>query len=50
MRLERLGFFKEVESETLPVAGVNDQIDVELVLKKKYQEVLVGVLGIRPGG
>ena len=26
IRLERLGFFKEVESETVPVAGVNGGI------------------------
>jgi outer membrane protein insertion porin family len=28
VRLERLGFFKEVNVENLPVAGSNDQIDV----------------------
>ena len=28
VRLERLGFFKEVNVENLPVAGTNDQIDV----------------------
>ncbi len=28
VRLERLGFFKEVEVENVPVAGTNDQIDV----------------------
>ena len=28
LRLERLGYFKEVESETIPVPGINDLIDV----------------------
>jgi len=28
LRLERTGFFKEVELETRPVPGVNDQVDV----------------------
>ncbi len=28
VRLDRLGFFKEVESETVPVPGTSDQIDV----------------------
>ena len=28
IRLERTGFFKEVEMETRPVPGVNDQVDV----------------------
>ncbi len=28
IRLDRLGFFSEVESETVPVPGTNDQIDV----------------------
>ncbi len=28
LRLERTGFFKEVEQETRPVPGVNDQVDV----------------------
>ena len=28
VRLERLGYFKQVQVETIPVAGVSDQIDV----------------------
>ena len=28
VRLERLGFFKEVNVENVPVAGTNDQLDV----------------------
>ena len=35
LRLERLGFFKEVESETVPVAGVNDQIDGEFTVEEE---------------
>ena len=29
VRLERLGFFKEVNVETIPVAGSEDQVDIE---------------------
>ena len=36
LRLERLGFFKEVESETIPVPGVNDQIDVEFSVEEEF--------------
>ena len=28
VRLERLGYFKEVNVETLPVVGTEDQIDI----------------------
>ena len=35
MRLERLGFFKEVNVENLPVAGTNDQIDVSLQVEEQ---------------
>ena len=28
VRLERLGYFKEVNQETIPVVGTHDQIDV----------------------
>ena len=36
LRLERLGFFKEVESETLPVPTVSDQVDVEFSVEEEY--------------
>ena len=45
LRLERLGFFKEVESETIPVAGVNDQIDVEFTVEEEFSGSIGGSLG-----
>ena len=36
LRLERLGFFKEVESETIPVPGINDQVDVEFSVEEEF--------------
>ncbi|MDG1311838.1 MAG: outer membrane protein assembly factor BamA [Porticoccaceae bacterium] len=35
VRLERLGFFKEVGVENLPVAGTNDQIDVVYTVEEQ---------------
>ncbi|MGB2041461.1 MAG: outer membrane protein assembly factor BamA [Porticoccaceae bacterium] len=35
VRLERLGFFKEVSVENLPVAGTNDQIDVVYTVEEQ---------------
>jgi outer membrane protein insertion porin family len=35
VRLERLGFFKEVNVENLPVAGTNDQIDVVYTVEEQ---------------
>jgi outer membrane protein insertion porin family len=45
LRLERLGYFKEVESETIPVAGVNDQIDVEFTVEEEFSGSIGGSLG-----
>ena len=45
LRLERLGFFKEVESETIPVPGVNDQIDVEFSVEEEFSGSIGGSLG-----
>ena len=45
LRLERLGFFKEVESETIPVPGVNDQIDVEYTVEEEFSGSIGGSLG-----
>ena len=36
LRLERLGYFKEVESETIPVPGANDLIHVEFTVEEEY--------------
>ena len=45
LRLERLGFFREVESETIPVPGVNDQIDVEFTVEEEFSGSIGGSLG-----
>ena len=45
LRLERLGYFKEVESETIPVPGTNDLIDVEFTVEEEYSGSIGGSLG-----
>ncbi|HJM59817.1 MAG TPA: outer membrane protein assembly factor BamA, partial [SAR86 cluster bacterium] len=45
LRLERLGYFKEVESETIPVPGSNDLIDVEFTVEEEYSGSIGGSLG-----
>ena len=45
LRLERLGYFKEVESEEIPVAGVSDQIDVEFSVEEEFSGSVGGSLG-----
>jgi len=35
LRLERLGFFKEVNVETVPVAGTDDQVDVNYTVEEQ---------------
>ena len=50
LRLERLGFFKEVESETLPVAGINDQVDVEFTVEEEVSGSIGGSFGYSSWG
>ena len=50
LRLERLGFFKEVESETIPVAGVNDQVDVEFSVEEEVSGSIGGSFGYSSWG
>ena len=45
LRLERLGFFKEVESETMPVPTVSDQVDLEFKVEEEYSGSIGGSLG-----
>ena len=45
LRLERLGYFKEVESEEIPVPGVSDQIDVEFTVEEEFSGSVGGSLG-----
>ena len=44
VRLERLGFFKDVNVETIPVPGTDDQIDIKFRVKRRQQEMLAEIL------
>ena len=50
LRLERLGFFKEVESETIPVPGINDQIDVDFTVEEEVSGSIGGSFGYSSWG
>ncbi|WHI48057.1 outer membrane protein assembly factor BamA [Microbulbifer sp. JMSA004] len=45
VRLERLGFFKEVEVETTEVPGTSDQIDVEYSVEEQPSGSIGGTIG-----
>lgn len=45
IRLDRLGFFKEVNSETIPVAGTSDQIDVIYTVEEQTSGSISASLG-----
>ena len=45
VRLERLGFFKEVNVETPAVAGVEDQIDVEYTVEEQPSGAISATFG-----
>lgn len=45
IRLNRLGFFSEVESETTPVPGTNDQIDVLYTVQEQASGSISATLG-----
>ncbi|MDB9859788.1 outer membrane protein assembly factor BamA [Gammaproteobacteria bacterium] len=45
MRLERLGFFKEVNVETIPVPGTEDQIDIEFTVEEESTSSIGGSIG-----
>ena len=49
LRLERLGFFKEVNSETVPVAGTSDQIDVIYTVEEQPSGSVGASLGYAQG-
>ncbi len=49
VRLERLGFFKEVEVETREVAGTDDQVDVIYTVEEQPSGSLSGSLGYAQG-
>jgi outer membrane protein insertion porin family len=45
VRLERLGFFKEVAVETIPVAGSEDQVDIEFSVEEESTSSVGGSIG-----
>ena len=45
VRLERLGFFKEVAVETIPVPGTEDQVDIEFTVEEESTSSLGGSIG-----
>ena len=45
VRLERLGFFKEVNVETIPVAGSEDQVDIEFSVEEESTSSIGGSIG-----
>ena len=44
-RLQRIGFFKSVESETRPVPGVSDQVDVFYTVEEQPSGTVGASLG-----
>ena len=45
IRLNRLGFFKEVESETIPVPGTSDQVDVIYTVEEQTSGSISASIG-----
>lgn len=45
VRMQRLGYFAEVEFETTPVAGTEDQIDVEYEVEEQLSGSIGGSIG-----
>lgn len=49
VRLERLGFFKEVDVETIPVPGTDDLIDVNYTVEEQPSGSVTASLGFAQG-
>ena len=49
VRLERLGYFKAVEVETIPVPGINDQIDVVYTVEEQPSGSVGASIGYAQG-
>ena len=45
LRLERLGFFKEVNVETIPVPGTEDLVDIEFTVEEESTSSIGGSIG-----
>ena len=49
VRLERLGFFKEVNVENIPVPGTEDQVDVQYTVEEQHSDSISASLGYSQG-
>ena len=49
VRLERLGFFKEVNVENIPVPGTEDQVDVQYSVEEQHSDSISASLGYSQG-
>ena len=45
IRLERLGYFKEVSVETIPIPGTEDQVDIEFAVEEESTSSVGGSIG-----
>ena len=45
IRLERLGYFKEVSVETIPIPGTEDQVDIEFTVEEESTSSIGGSIG-----
>ncbi len=49
IRLERLGYFKEVKTENIPVPGTEDQIDVQYTVEEQHSDSISASIGYSQG-
>ncbi len=49
VRLERLGFFKGVNVENIPVPGTEDQVDVQYTVEEQHSDSISASLGYSQG-
>ena len=45
LRLDRLGFFKQVDYEKIPVPGEQDKVDIEFTVEEEFSGSIAGSLG-----
>ncbi len=45
LRLDRLGFFKQVDVEKIPVSGEKDKVDIEFTVEEEFSGSIAGSLG-----
>ena len=45
LRLDRLGFFKQVDYKKIPVPGEKDKVDIEFIVEEEFSGSIAGSLG-----